>query len=107
MLTIVRIADIIGAKRVLEREFVGYQASEGGRLLTGKPFRGEASAGNGTQVGIPATTRAIVDAAQATEPEHGGTCERPPIIHGDDPDGFYAAHFRDLDGNKLMVFRHS
>ena len=33
--------------------------------------------------------------------EHGGTCEGPPGVRGG---GFYAAYFRDLDGNKLNAF---
>ena len=32
----------------------------------------------------------------------GGTCEGKPGPRGDD--GFYAAYFRDLDGNKLNAF---
>ena len=38
--------------------------------------------------------------------ELGATCEGPPGVRG--PEGvnaFYAAYFRDLDGNKLMVMR--
>ena len=31
----------------------------------------------------------------------GGTCEGPP---GDRGGGFYAAYFRDRDGNKLNAF---
>ena len=32
---------------------------------------------------------------------HGGTCEGPPGLRGE---GFYAAYFRDPDGNKLNAF---
>ena len=28
-----------------------------------------------------------------------------PGVRGPDPNGIYAAYFRDLDGNKLSVFR--
>jgi catechol 2,3-dioxygenase-like lactoylglutathione lyase family enzyme len=101
------IATIFGAERVLDRaEVVGYQGPRGGMLLIGTPFRGEASAGNGTQVGLEAATRPMVDAAHARALELGGSCEGPPGIRGDNPDGFYAAYFRDPDGNKIMVFRH-
>jgi predicted lactoylglutathione lyase len=34
----------------------------------------------------------------------GGTCEGPPGPRGD---SFYAAYFRDLDGNKLNAFMMS
>ena len=33
--------------------------------------------------------------------EQGGTCEGKP---GDRGGGFYAAYFRDLDGNKICAF---
>ncbi|WP_422396671.1 hypothetical protein [Sphingomonas ginsenosidivorax] len=50
-------------------------------------------------------TRGDVDAIHAKALELGGTDEGAPGIRGDDPDGFYGAYFRDLDGNKLTVFR--
>lgn len=99
------IAELLGANRVLERpEVVGYQGSEGAILLVGKPFEGEATAGNGTQVGLPAPSRAVVDAVHAKALELGGKCEGPPGVRGPDPNGFYGAYFRDLDGNKMVVF---
>lgn len=101
------IAALLGAKRVIERpELVAYKGAEGGMFLIGMPFAGEASAGNGTQLGFAAPSRAAVDAVHAKALERGGTCEGPPGVRG--PDGvtaFYAAYFRDLDGNKLMVLR--
>jgi catechol 2,3-dioxygenase-like lactoylglutathione lyase family enzyme len=96
----------LGAKRVLNRpDAVGYKGAEGGMFLVGKPFAGEATAGNGTQVGFAAPTRAAVDAVHAKALELGGKCEGPPGVRGPDPNGFYGAYFRDLDGNKLLVFR--
>jgi catechol 2,3-dioxygenase-like lactoylglutathione lyase family enzyme len=101
------IAAILGASRVMERpEAVGYRGADGGMLVIGQPLNGEASAGNGTQLGLAAPSRAAVDAAHAKALELGGTCEGPPGVRGSDPNGFYAAYFRDLDGNKLLVFRH-
>ena len=35
--------------------------------------------------------------------ELGGTCEGPPGFRGPEELGFYAAYFRDLDDNKLVV----
>ena len=45
-------------------------------------------------------TVAQVDALYARALELGGTDERPP---GERFPGFYAAYFRDLDGNKLNI----
>jgi len=36
--------------------------------------------------------------------ELGGTDEGPPGLRGEGGEGFYAAYFRDLDGNKLDVY---
>jgi predicted lactoylglutathione lyase len=100
------IADLVGAKAAFERpNLVAYRGAQGAMLLIGTPFAGEASAGNGTQIGFEAATRADVDAVHAKALELGGSDEGAPGIRGDDPDGFYGAYFRDLDGNKLVVFR--
>jgi predicted lactoylglutathione lyase len=47
---------------------------------------------------------ATVDAFYAKAIELGGTDEGPPGPRGEAPGGFYAAYFRDLDGNKLNAF---
>lgn len=100
------IAALLGAKRIYERpELIGYKGKSGSTFILGKPFTGEASAGNGNQIAIEAPSRAIVDAAHAKALEMGGTCEGKPGIRGDDPNGYYGAYFRDLDGNKLTVFK--
>lgn len=100
------LAALTGAVRAFDRpDVVAYKGAEGAMLLIGTPFAGEASPGNGNQVGIPAASRAIVDAAHATALASGGTCEGKPGIRGDDPNGFYGAYFRDPDGNKLVIFR--
>ncbi len=100
------IAKLAGAKRLFERpDLVAYKGAEGGMFLIGKPFEGAATFGNGTQVTIAVQSRAIVDAVYAKGLELGGKCEGAPGVRGDDPNGFYGAYFRDLDGNKLVVFR--
>lgn len=100
------IAALVGASRVFDRpDVAGYKGADGGMFLIGKPFAGEATVGNGSQMGMTAPSRAAVDAVHARAIELGGTCEGPPGIRGDDPNGFYGAYFRDLDGNKLVVFR--
>jgi catechol 2,3-dioxygenase-like lactoylglutathione lyase family enzyme len=101
------IGALLGATRVIDREEVkAYKGTDGGMFLIGLPFAGEASAGNGTQVGFRAESRAVVDAVYAKAMELGGTCEGPPGVRG--PEGvqaFYATYFRDLDGNKVMIMR--
>ncbi|WP_295526771.1 VOC family protein [Novosphingobium sp. Chol11] len=69
-----------------------------------RPFNGEpATAGNGVMVALEAADRAQVDRLHAAALAHGGTCEGPPGPRGAEG-GFYAAYFRDLDGNKLNAF---
>ena len=100
------IAALLGARRVMERpEVVGYQGPQGVTFLIGRPFQGEATAGNGTQIGFMAPNRAAVDAVHAKALALGGKCEGPPGPRGEPAHGFYAAYFRDLDGNKMIVFR--
>jgi predicted lactoylglutathione lyase len=100
------IAGMLGASRINTMpNMIVYKSAESAMFIIGEPFEGEATAGNGTQIGIAAPTRAVVDAVHAKAIELGGKCEGKPGIRGDDPDGFYGAYFRDLDGNKLTVFR--
>ena len=67
-----------------------------------KPFDGSAaSVGNGVMVALEAKDNAQVDRLYAIALAHGGTDEGPPGPRGE---GFYAAYFRDPDGNKLNVF---
>jgi catechol 2,3-dioxygenase-like lactoylglutathione lyase family enzyme len=100
------IAALLGAGVAFDRPgLVAYKGAEGGMFLVGTPFEGEPSAGNGTQMGFQAPSRAIVDAVHAKALELGGSDEGAPGIRGDDPNGYYGAYFRDPDGNKLTVFR--
>ena len=100
------VAGLLGAACVMDRpDLIAYRGPGGSTFLVGKPFAGEATAGNGSQVGFEAPSRAAVDAVHAKALELGGKCEGPPGVRGPDPDGFYAAYFRDLDGNKIVVFR--
>jgi len=74
-----------------------------GEFAVSKPYNGEpATVGNGSMVALTAPDRATVDAVYASALEMGGTCEGAPGPRGDD--GFYAAYFRDLDGNKFNCF---
>jgi catechol 2,3-dioxygenase-like lactoylglutathione lyase family enzyme len=67
-----------------------------------KPFDGNAaSVGNGVMVALEAKDRDQVRRLHAIALENGGICEGPPGPRGE---GFYAAYFRDPDGNKLNAF---
>ena len=67
-----------------------------------RPFDGQpATVGNGVMVALAASDEDQVRRLHATALAHGGTCEGPPGPRGDQ---FYAAYFRDPDGNKLNAF---
>lgn len=67
-----------------------------------KPFDGQtATVGNGTMVALVGKDAAQVDALHAKALALGGRGEGAPGLRGDD---FYAAYFRDLDGNKVAAF---
>ena len=72
-----------------------------------KPYDGkEATVGNGVMAGISAESRDMVDTIHRRALELGGTDEGSPGYRAAGGDGFYAAYFRDLDGNKLDVFSY-
>jgi catechol 2,3-dioxygenase-like lactoylglutathione lyase family enzyme len=92
----------IGATRFMEQPdyFIAWANSkEGAGLGITYPFNKEkATVGNGTMVALNATSREQVDRLYAKAIELGGADEGAP---GQRYPGFYAAYFRDLDGNKL------
>lgn len=66
------------------------------------PFDGQPpSVGNGVMVALAARSPEQVQALHAQALALGGQDEGAP---GDRGGGFYAAYFRDLDGNKLNAF---
>jgi predicted lactoylglutathione lyase len=74
-------------------------------LCVFKPYDGRpATIGNGVMVGLAADSRETVDRVHRKALELGGTDEGQPGPRAEGGDGFYAAYFRDLDGNKLDVF---
>ena len=98
------IAEPLGARRVFDRpELSGYQGADGSMFVIGLPLEGEATVGNGSQIVFDAPNREAVDVVHAKAMELGGKCEGPPGFRGPEEMGFYAAYFRDLDGNKLVV----
>ena len=60
-----------------------------------------ATPGNGNMAAIAAGSAEQVNALYQKAIELGGTCEGEP---GDRGNGFYAAYFRDLDGNKINAY---
>lgn len=94
----------LGAERAMQMErLVSWRASEesaGFGVCT--PYDGKpASVGNGTMIALIAGTPEQVQAVYNKAIELGGTDEGPP---GTRFGNFYAAYFRDLDGNKLNCF---
>ena len=95
----------IGAARIMESDtFIAWSiAPTQPGFSVAKPFDGKpATIGNGVMVALMVGTPAKVDAFYKKAIELGGTDEGGPGPRGDS--GFYAAYFRDLDGNKLNAF---
>lgn len=94
----------IGGKRLMDiPDFVLYGTGfDKAGLAIVNPFdKGQASAGNGVMVALQLGEQAEVDTVHARALELGGSDEGKP---GDRGGNFYAAYFRDLDGNKLAAF---
>ena len=94
----------LGVGRMMEFDSFIAWGTQGGAPGIGltRPFDGgSATVGNGVMVALAASDRAQVDRLHAIALEQGGVCEGPP---GERGEGFYAAYFRDLDGNKLNAF---
>ena len=98
-----QLLSLIGAKRFMENErFIAWGSSQDGAGLgVTQPFDGQAATvGNGVMVALGADSRDTVDRLYAKALELGGSDEGRPGLRFE---GFYAAYFRDLDGNKLNV----
>jgi hypothetical protein len=97
----------MGAKRMMEFGDRGYAwaaAMDKPMLCIMKPYDGRpATVGNGVMAGIAFDSRDRVDSMYRKALELGGTDEGPPGLRAEGGDGFYAACFRDLDGNELDV----
>ncbi len=94
----------LGAKRVFEvdRAVAWGTSAQAPSLGVCKPFDGKpATRGNGTMVALAVDSKEKVDAMYKLAMELGGTDEGKPGPRGE---GFYAAYWRDLDGNKLNFF---
>ncbi|GAA0487283.1 VOC family protein [Parasphingorhabdus litoris] len=101
----------IGAKRLMELEEGGFTlyGTEMGApsLAITQPYNGEAAVpGNGNMIAIPFEQRSQIDSFYNKAIELGGSDEGAPGVRGGEgPQAFYAAYFRDPEGNKLCAFR--
>ena len=96
--------DTIGARRYIDAEdFVVWSASPGAPALgVIRPNDGKrATAGNGAMIALLVAITKMVDALHSKAMELGGNDEGQPGLRGE---LFYAAYFRDLDGNKICAF---
>jgi catechol 2,3-dioxygenase-like lactoylglutathione lyase family enzyme len=94
----------IGGKRMMETEqFISWSSSPGSPGLgLIKPFdKKAATPGNGTMVALAVDSQEKVKALFDKAIELGARDEGGPGLRWGT---FYAAYFRDLDGNKLNVF---
>lgn len=94
----------IGARRTMD--FDGFIVWSTGPKAPGlaltRPYDGKAATvGNGMMVAIAAGSKEKVDALHRKALALGGRDEGAP---GPRSETFYAAYFRDLDGNKLNAF---
>jgi catechol 2,3-dioxygenase-like lactoylglutathione lyase family enzyme len=97
---------VLGVPRLFSFErgvYYGKNTMQFGVLI---PFNQDiACAGNGAMVALNAAARAKVDELHAAALRLGGVDEGAPGLRGNAAMGFYGAYFRDLDRNKLCVFR--
>lgn len=94
---------LLGGKQIWKNDRgIGWGA-KGPMLAVMKPFDQQtATPGNGTMVALAADSRETVDAVHRLAIEQGGRDEGAPGMR---TKTFYGAYFRDLDGNKLAVYK--
>lgn len=99
------IAKEMGTGRMMQEEtFIAWGTPGGGAgVAATQPFDGKpATVGNGTMVALQAKDKEQVNRLYEIALAEGGTDEGAPGPRGEG--GFYAAYFRDPDGNKLNAF---
>lgn len=98
------IATELGVERMMQTDRYIAWGKPGGGAGIGLtvPYDGKpATVGNGVMVAFEARDRAQVERIDRLALSLGGQDEGAPGPRGE---GFYAAYFRDLDGNKLNAF---
>jgi lactoylglutathione lyase len=90
------------------RPWAGWQSTQGSRPLfvIGKPYDGIHDPGNGQMIAFMARTRTMVHEAHTAALALGARCEGEPGLRPHYHEHYFAAYFRDLDGNKLCVVCH-
>lgn len=99
------IAEEMGVARMMNFEtFIAWGKPDGpAGIAATKPFDGNtATVGNGTMVALEAKDKDQVHRLHEIALANGGSDEGAPGPRGNE--GFYAAYFRDPDGNKLNAF---
>ena len=98
------VLSVMDAKREMDAEgFVAWSQAPGAPMLSIiKPFDGAPpTVGNGVMVALVVKTREEVATMHAKALQLGGADEGAPGLRGET---FYGGYFRDLDGNKLVVY---
>ncbi|MBU2980487.1 VOC family protein [Lentibacter algarum] len=94
-----------GAKVVIDSGRIAFIGTKRGEpmLAVCEPFNKEApTAGNGTMVAFPTSSKEEAEALYNKAISLGATCDGAPGQRI--PDRFYGAYVRDFDGNKLCFF---
>jgi len=97
---------LLDGARVLEDErMIGWSSSPAGPVFSViTPFdEKESTVGNGVMVALQAKSPQQVEEVYQKALELGATDEGHPYDRGSGM-GFYGGYFRDLDGNKLVVY---
>lgn len=96
------ILSALGASRAFAHDkAIAWAFGNGQMVMAHLPYDGKAQTiGNGSMVALSAPDSATVDQLYAKAMELGGTDEGAP---GARSENFYAAYFRDPDGNKLNL----
>ena len=95
----------LGAKRTwgMDRLQAYATGEDDTPLVVCRPHDGKAASfGNGTMIALRAPSRDIVEKVYKKALASGAKDEGKPGLRGET---FYGAYFRDLDGNKLCVYK--
>ncbi|KZN31804.1 hypothetical protein N474_22665 [Pseudoalteromonas luteoviolacea CPMOR-2] len=100
-----QVLKLLEAKQIAKTELVAFYAfaNSNTKLAITKPHNGEpATSGNGTMLALRAPNDQLVIKVYDLALSLGSQCEGAPGPR--DNNAYFAAYFRDLDGNKLVVF---
>lgn len=99
-----KVLEPLGAKRSFDLGRIQFYGAPGaGALAICQPYdENEAQPGNGAMVALSAPSQELVDTVYQAALANGATCEGEPGLR---MPTFYGAYFRDLDGNKLCIFK--